>query len=445
MNLLKHWSITLCVGLALIATLGHAEPSREKPRVIVTTDGEGDDQCSMVRFLLYTNDWDLEGIVITSSKHHWKGDGDVEGYKWLGTDWLDKQLAGYAEVYPNLKLHDSNYPSPESIQSNVYIGNILLEGDMREATPGSDHIVKVLLDSDPRPVWVQAWGGPNTIARALKTIQEDFPERMAEVSKKACIFMIAQQDKTYSDYIQKEWPDIMTLWSAYPSYGGLSYRWYNFQEADVLPYFEADWLMDTIVNDHGALTAQYAMKKGKYRSEGDSPSFLHLINTGLRSEENPAWGGWGGRFAPEKGALWKSTDQQGVKPHSILRWAVDFQHDWASRADWCVKPVKDANHPPVVKLSHSRDLSINAGNVVKLDATPTYDPDGDTLTFSWWHHREASTYMDDLNEFSPTKSKTGVLIPKDAKSGDTIHLICTVTDDGYPTLTRYARVVLTVQ
>ena len=33
-----------------------------KPRVIVTSDGEIDDECSLVRFLLYANEWDIEGI-----------------------------------------------------------------------------------------------------------------------------------------------------------------------------------------------------------------------------------------------------------------------------------------------------------------------------------------------------------------------------------------------
>ena len=45
----------------------------EKPRIIATTDGEIDDRCSMVRFLLYTNEWDIEGIIISSSEFHWKG------------------------------------------------------------------------------------------------------------------------------------------------------------------------------------------------------------------------------------------------------------------------------------------------------------------------------------------------------------------------------------
>jgi hypothetical protein len=37
-------------------------------RVIVTTDGEIDDECSLVRFLLYANEWDVEAIVTSSSQ-----------------------------------------------------------------------------------------------------------------------------------------------------------------------------------------------------------------------------------------------------------------------------------------------------------------------------------------------------------------------------------------
>ena len=42
----------------------------QKPRVIVTTDGEIDDECSMVRFLLYANEFDVEGIITSSSQSH---------------------------------------------------------------------------------------------------------------------------------------------------------------------------------------------------------------------------------------------------------------------------------------------------------------------------------------------------------------------------------------
>ena len=35
----------------------------DRPQIIVTTDGEIDDRCSMVRFLLYNNEWDIKGII----------------------------------------------------------------------------------------------------------------------------------------------------------------------------------------------------------------------------------------------------------------------------------------------------------------------------------------------------------------------------------------------
>jgi hypothetical protein len=46
-----------------------------RPRTIVTTDLECDDVCALIHLLLYTNDIDLDGIVVTSSTYHWTGDG----------------------------------------------------------------------------------------------------------------------------------------------------------------------------------------------------------------------------------------------------------------------------------------------------------------------------------------------------------------------------------
>lgn len=53
----------------------------DKPRIIVTSDGEIDDECSLVRFLLYANEWNIEGIITSSSQYHW------HGHKWAGDDW----------------------------------------------------------------------------------------------------------------------------------------------------------------------------------------------------------------------------------------------------------------------------------------------------------------------------------------------------------------------
>lgn len=174
--------------------------SFEKPRVIVTSDGEVDDECSMVSFLLYANEWDIEGIITSSSQYHW------QGHKWAGNDWAQPYLEAYATVHSNLIKHDDRYPTAERLQAHTFLGNVKAEGEMEEMTPGSQHIVKILLDeTDNRPIWLQAWGGMNTIARALKTIEEEHPTRMAEVAQKIRFFFIWEQDSTYQDYILPHW------------------------------------------------------------------------------------------------------------------------------------------------------------------------------------------------------------------------------------------------
>ena len=112
----------------------------EKPRIIVTSDGEIDDECSMVRFLLYANEWDIEGIVTSSSQYHW------HGHNWAGDDWIDPYLAAYEDVYPNLIKHSKDYPSPAYLKSITFLGNVETEGEMDSITLGSQHIAKVLLD-----------------------------------------------------------------------------------------------------------------------------------------------------------------------------------------------------------------------------------------------------------------------------------------------------------
>ena len=79
----------------------------ERPRVIVTSDGEIDDECSLVRFLLYANEWDIEGIITSSSQYHW------QGHNWAGDDWARPYLEAYAKVRPNLIKHDPRYPTVE--------------------------------------------------------------------------------------------------------------------------------------------------------------------------------------------------------------------------------------------------------------------------------------------------------------------------------------------
>ena len=129
----------------------------------------------------------------------------------------------------------------------------------------------------------------------------------------------------------------------------------------------------------------------------------------------------------------------------MWRWIDALQNDFAARADWCVKPYEQANHPPVVKLAHARDMKVRPGNRVSLSTKGTTDPDGDELAYRWWQYHQADTYDGTIEIRNAGKRDASFMVPDDGGKGKTIHIICEVKDTGRPPLTRYQRVIVTVE
>ncbi len=434
---------------SLSPAMAHSKHAKDdRPRIVVTTDGEIDDRCSMVRFLYYNNEFDIEGIVHSSSKFHWKGDDKHKRHKWADEVWLDKQIDMYEKLYPNLKKHAEGYYTADELRKLVYTGNVGYVGAMDKDTPGSDRIVEVLLDNEPGPVYLQAWGGTNTIARALWKIQHKSPSQMKRVSQKAVIYIILDQDKTFRKYIQPNWPDLRVLGS-FRQFSGVAYPWRKKLPKRVHKYLDGKWMKEHILKGHGPLLAGYeSHNDGSFRSEGDTPSYWHQIRVGLRSLEHPTWGGWGGRFeiGPRSKNVWRGARDDGDLFKPLWRWLEHIQNDWAARADWGITGDYDnANHPPVVKLAGKHDVSAASGATVRLSVAGSKDPDGDELNYEWWQYEEPGSYDGKVQITGARKPQASVKIPPEAKKGQTIHVICNVTDDGDPPLTRYARAVITVK
>ncbi|MFH0758411.1 MAG: nucleoside hydrolase-like domain-containing protein [Bacteroidota bacterium] len=459
----------LCMIVYTDHSFAQIPSASEKTRIILTSDAEIDDECSFVRCLLYANDFDIEGIITTSSQYH------AHDHNWAGDDWYVKYLDAYTEIYPNLIKHDTSYPTSDYLKERAFLGNVEKEGEMDSITPGSQHIVRVLLDeSDDRPVWLQAWGGMNTIARALKTIEEEHPDKMTYVGNKIRFFFIWEQDETFQTYIRPKWGmyNIPTIIS--DQFIALFYKWKEYIPAEQQKFLVGEWINENIKINHGPLCSLYkSQDNGDFRSEGDSPSFMHAIPTGLRNLESPDWGGWAGRYTnirdntwldpvaepgyqyPE--GRWYTNTAWGrerlrkeilndtvltayLKP--IWRWMETFQNDFASRADWCVKSFEESNHPPVIVLDNEADLKVRPGTSVELSAQGTSDPDGDSLTYRWWQYREAGSYDGIIEILDAGKQEASFTVPDNFHKGKTIHIICEVTDSGAPQLTRYARVVI---
>lgn len=487
--------LALCISSSILA-------KGQLPRTIVTTDGEIDDVDTFIRMLMYSNEYHVEGLIYSSSMWHYKGDGKGTKFtsememtrkmygaktdlRWPGVQWIQDLLKAYAQVHPNLILHDKNFPSPAYLNSLVKVGNIDFEGEMDQITEGSEWIKAKLLDKDPDPIYLQAWGGTNTIARALKSIEEQYstdknwPSIKAKISKKAIIYTVMDQDATYKNYIGGHWPEIRVFYNAH-QFASFAYPWKRIMPKATQPYFEGTYMANKIILDHGPLLKMYysygdGQKQAgddehihgdpahiqntqwgnfspyDFISEGDSPAFLHLVDVGLNNLNNPSFGGWGGRFVQAKDNPYRFEDNDesaDFNPetgkmdinYSQTRWLIAAQEDFAARADWCIKSFADANHAPQITVKEGMSVWATAGQKLSLHLE-TRDPDRNGITLRAWPYPEAGSGKADV-ELKDLVAH--VQIPTTAQKGDLFHVVIEGTDNGKPALTRYRRVVIRI-
>ncbi|MBK9510438.1 MAG: DUF1593 domain-containing protein [Cytophagaceae bacterium] len=475
----------------------------QKPRTIVTTDGELDDVDSFIRMLLYSNEYKVEALIVSSSQWHYKGDGKGTKFtsememtkklygertelRWPGEQWIYDLIGAYGKVYSNLIQHSKDYPTHKYLKDRIRIGNIDFEGEMEKDTPGSDFIKVKLLDDDTSPLYLQVWGGTNTIARALRSIEDEYKNTpkwnsiYKKVCKKAILYAILDQDATYKKYIEPNWKDIKVYYNA-NQFWSFAYFWKRAVPEQLQPYLEGKFMGD-IINNHGPLLKMYYsygdgnpplgelediysnMEQAKknqwgsfgqydFISEGDSPAFLHLVDVGLNNLENPNYGGWGGRLIQSKttpsrwedgapAADFNPFTQKMDDAYAQTRWIQAIQNDFAARADWCIKDYKGANHAPKISVK-ANYLSAKPGQKLNIQVT-TSDPDRNFVTMKYWQYQEVGN-TDKKLEVLPQSTGVNIVIPSDAKSGDVFHLIAEGTDTGKPALTRYQRIVISVK
>ena len=420
-----------------------------KPRVIATTDGEIDDRSSMVRFLMYASDYDIEGIVQVNSRYQKSGHSKDK--------WIEKELDLYEQVLPNLRVHNRDFPDASYLRSVMRVGNENIDDlfvtppNMKtKATAGEKLIIDRLLADDPRPLHVLSWGGANTTASALWRLKTDYSA--AEYQKavdKIRIYCIWYQDdggswideniKGAYIYEAYKWDNV---WD-YQSVGDKSKS-----PADVQKYMTEAWLNEHVKKNHGPLGAYTPQK---YISEGDTPSFLHLINNGLNAHTDYTLGGWGGRAVvldPNKEPQHlgdKNISDDGDANKMFWRWVIDVQNDFQARMDWSIASrFSDANHPPVAKVVGGNVRTVNAGSVVSLDATGTSDPDNNSLSYLWWQYHDADSASAKVS-ISNATSATNASFTVPNEPGKQVHIILEAKDNGTPNLKGYQRIIFNIK
>ncbi len=487
---------TIGIGLALSAVFfgapiapTHVDSFSGHPRLVVISDigNEPDDQMSLTRLLLYSNEIDIEALIACTST-------------WQKTvvhpETMRALIKAYGEVRSNLLLHAKGWPTADDLETRVFSGQPaygMAATGLDKMSEGAQAIIKAADKDDARPLWVSLWGGSNTLAEALLKVRATrTPAELEKFIAKLRVSSISDQDDA-GPWMRREFPDLFYIVQPSTATGGEYYyatwtgisgdRYYRNGAGADFTTVTNEWL-EVNIRSKGPLGKVYP--KFMFIMEGDTPSYLGLIDNGLNAYRRPDWGGWGGRYVfrqpyGETHSIWtqggdlfqRVTSQDTVRgidgvdhvsdQATIWRWRTAFQNDFAARMSWTVSDYAHANHNPVIDLngdSGSTPVMIEAevGKPIVLDASQTHDPDGQKLRFQWFHYAEAGGTGTNLAAVSITEenaAKATVTVTAACRpmwlplgppcSGQGVaHVILAVTDDGTPQLTSYRRVILNV-
>lgn len=475
-------STLLCCSL--ISGL-QAQNHLERPRLLVLTDigGDPDDKQSLRRLMLYSNEFRIEGLIATAT---WGfiGERMPPGQYKICEELIHEIIDDYDSVYHNLLLHDKNYPLPSDLRKVVRGGQKDRGVDNLKqglSTPGSQHIITTVDQSD-EPLCVAVWGGAHDLAQALLDVKSTRTKQEVDrFISKLRVYAINDQDRKFhpknqgtGEWITANFPDLFYIESGplHFYFTGAYRGMYQNDESDSTLIVKegiellnnSAWILKNIT-PYGALGKRYPAdvnqnpktpRNTKGIKEGDTPSWFYFMPTGLNDYERPEWGGWGGRYEHASHGQyydaqddhWSGTfDGRLRRKWTVARWREAYQNDFAARIRWCVLPYNEANHNPVAVIDGDRSKNIlvkhaRPGQVVTVDASGSFDPDKDKVTFKWWIYHEASSSVAIVK--NSTENKAEIIVQDTAPRGD-VHLILEVKDNGDPALIGYRRVIIRVK
>lgn len=470
----KNKFILYCIFSSILTFINctSSYSANEKPRIIILSDisgiAEPDDYQSFIRFLLYSNELEIEGII---------GAGSIYGPGRGDNKYFHEVIDKYGSVRDNLLKNAAGYPSVDYLKSIVTIGQRGTAGMENvgngKETPGSELIIKALQKDDPRPLWISIWGGTGTMAQALWDLKYNrgfSDKKIRGLISKIRIYDIAGQDNA-GGWIAKTFPSIFYIRST-QQFLGMAEGHVALAQGGNLIVANSAWFKNNIM-DQGAFGSIYPKRKFSY--EGDTPAFMHLIRNGLSDPEMVHYGGWGGRFNKEKEKNPASRSNKVIESDfrdfymyndatdswqfgdttfnnvfsGLYRWREEYQNDFEARIKWTMLSKKAANHNPIAVVNEDKTKEIirvrmAPGSQLQLQATDSFDPDGDQLSFQWFFYQEPGTYDKQVEISNPASTNPTVHIPSDAAKKE-IHIILKLKDNGSPSLYAYRRVVISVK
>lgn len=331
----------LLAALCLLAGLARAA---DRPRLLVLTDigGDPDDTQSLVRLMVYANEFEIEGLIATAS-------GTPGELKRAVTQpqLIREIVSAYGAVRGNLLRHAGGWPAMDALLQCIKSGNPergrahIGEG---HETEGSRWLRERIDAGTPaRRLNIAIWGGQTDLAQALWRVRQDRgTDGLAAFVQKFRVHDIADQDRI-AEWMQKEFPGMFYLLDQAPA--GRDRREATFRGM----YLGGDealtslaWI-DTNVRSQGPLGALYPIKTWTAPNphgcmkEGDTPSWFYFLPLGGNDPADPTRPGWGGQYQLAPDGWYRDLPvRDGVDPrHGVSRWRPDFQRDFAHRMAWC--------------------------------------------------------------------------------------------------------------
>ncbi|KAF7369387.1 DUF1593-domain-containing protein [Mycena venus] len=367
-----------------------------KPRMFILSDilNEPDDSMSLVRYLLYANEFDTRGLCAVTST-------------WLRNsthpEEMRKIVTAYGLVVDQLNCHvhpEFAYQPAEHFLSLItsgppVFGKKALNMSLSE---GAQRLIAALEESN-ESLHVAVWGGVNTLAQALQHMSQTM---MTPVPGSGAhwpdIFYIVSIHG-WNNYDQATWPGINSGNGPDPT-------------KTLNPWLDANIRL-------GPLGAVYPQVE--FGMEGDTPSWLWLVQNGLGYSDHIEWGSWGGRYlratdlvdwvSPEvDGNLWSDITEQAIGADGILhsenkasiwRWRDAMQDDFAERIQWTLTNNFSAvAHPPILVINgHGGPdpvfMKATENGTFILDASDTIDvdrpQDDSQLDYAWLLYIDVTT------------------------------------------------------
>lgn len=293
------------LSMPTLSSFAVSLPEPQKHRVLISTDIGGsdpDDNQSMTHLMMYSDMFDIEGIVSTSSF----GNGSKEE--------ILRMIDIYEQDFPVLSSKYCKLLTPDSLRSICYQGAKKLASINGYSSPtaGSRRIVECARKTDSRPLYILVWGTLEDVAQAL----HDAPD----IKGKIRIYWIGGPNKKWGvnsyAYIAENFPDIWMIEN------NASYRGF-ISNNNIDDHFNHRYY-DEVISRAGHLGADFKAYYDGNIKMGDSPSLFYIMNGDPADPESESWGGNFEKmeFSPRHIFRAMTTANDTVAPYSVIEFRL---------------------------------------------------------------------------------------------------------------------------